>query len=345
MKIYAKADRNARKKIYSYHVYVSDVLWAILDQKNTQLSTSNTTDITQTGYMTVIPLITATVPEIDVISIIEKLRQAGMIRMTEPGSSARVKVSAEKIAACESKEELKSYCIEKQSMIYAQRLIEIFTDTDNFNKKPHNVQEELTNRFIERMNSYGVKDIKKIIIEHGVYRPTDQQMLKEYLAVSGGQPEDTVINAADINFVRKKLKASNDQDTIQAIYDRKLNPDERSVIAKSGITAEEVEELMKENHRSTLLVAEELSKRTDTPVQYQQVGSYCRRHNIKLGRYHAGAIFCDMEIIRLTKGWPDAKFLCRCINCGTEKECFQSTLHKYKKEGKNMCKICKKKRK
>ena len=342
MDIFNKAEKIAKQRIYAYRIILSDVLWSINNQATTKIYSGNDSAEQNYGYVIIPGTISFSIdPEPDLASIIEVLQVSGLIRKTRLGT--REKADSELIASCNSKREFDSYCIVK-THFYAQKLIEIFTKSVDFSTKSYSEQENLTECFANRFRMYGVKDIEKIIIQNGLYKPTDKEILTIYLGLLGNCINNSIVDAADILFIRKKIEEGVSVADIQRSFDQRISPKERSVIAKHGITPDEVKALMKEYDRYTPDVAKALSIKTNSRITYQQVDRYCNLHGIPLGRYHNGAVFSDVMIINQVKGWPNQKYKCKCINCGSEIVLYQSTLYYYHKNQMKLCKNCKHKK-
>ena len=345
MDIYMQAQQAAKEKIYSYRVHIGDVLWAVIERKNELLSKAMRAKSTNPGFnygfMTDNAFVSTSDPEAFAAFLIRQFQEKGLMRRTKPGT--RISADAETIASVDSKAKLIEYCIPKEK-IYAHRLVELFTDTDDFGSKGYSEQTDLMEQFIELFKPFHI-DIQEIIKRVGDFKPTHKQMLKEYLALSNESHAETTVDLSDIFYIQNELKNGSDISEIKEHYTSNLNPKERSVLAKHGVTPEAVAELMDKHERYTPKVAEELTKITGKTITYQQVDSFCRRHDIPLGRYYEGAVFCGMVILSKIKQWPNSKFRCRCTVCGEEKEFFQSTINAYQKSGRPLCPVCKRKNK
>ncbi|SDB39867.1 hypothetical protein SAMN02910317_01969 [Ruminococcaceae bacterium FB2012] len=304
MEIYDQAVQAAQGRIYTYRVRLGDLLWGIKSSPASE-------DQFFTG-------------------LISQMQSECLVRKSYPGS--RESVTAAAVAASCDKDTISSFCLPKDE-INVLKLIEVVTGVKGFRSKSHPEQNELAKDFIIFFITHGI-DIAYLIKLLGSFRPTDEQLLREYLLIAGDPKY--IVSVTDINRLRKKLKAGSKRKELELMFNRRISPD-RSVISQSGITPDEVGELMDKFDKSTRAVAEELSKRTIRPITYQQVISYCHRHGIPLGHYNPGDEYLDVVIIGYETEWPNAKIRCRCRYCGAEKVYYQSDMNKHKREGKPLC--------
>ncbi|SDB25992.1 hypothetical protein SAMN02910317_01278 [Ruminococcaceae bacterium FB2012] len=337
---YIKADENARNRIFTYRVPLADLLYDIktelFSQKERKVMPAPRAGFT-VGYT--LPPMIHTHDSLDTLKeLILPLRNAGIIRRTLPNSAESD--AAFRVLKCSDPQEFGEYC-NKKSPVSVVKLIEVFNGIKSFNKLDYEEQLRNASIFINDFKDMGI-DIVRIISVIGEYKPTARQLYNEYVKLKEDDLDKYPVSEADISYVRKRIKDGESYAEIRKYYYNKVQPKDRSLIARYGITAEQVRELMKKHDQYTPDVAEELREITGDPgIDYQQVDRFCNRYGIPLGRYYDGAVFCDMEIISRTKEPPNSKYLCRCTNCGEEKEFFQSALYKYSKDGTLLCRTCK----